>query len=86
MEVLPAWILITPLVGVVTGALFFLLGARSPASLATYVLIGVLFASIGHAVGIVEAGDPPFSLGEVHLVASSLTAWFALVVARWLGV
>jgi hypothetical protein len=85
LAAIPVWLAITPLVGVVNAALFFLIAGRRPSSLPIYVALGVGAASLTQAAGLVEAGSPPLSLGDVHLVVTSLAAWATLVVTRLLG-
>ncbi len=81
----PIWLVITPLIGVVNGAVFFLLVGRRPRSLFIYLALACLAASCVQALGLVEGGAPPFSLGDVQLVAVSIAAWAALAAARAIG-
>lgn len=81
----PVWLVITPLIGVVNGALFFLLAGRRPSSLGLYVPLAAVAASLPHAVGLAPPGSPPWTLGEVHLVAASVGAWTMLALARLAG-
>ena len=78
----PAWLVITPLIGVVTGSLFFLVAGRRPASLFLYVVLAVITASAVQAAGIFQTGGPPFSLGDVNLLAPLIASWLALVMTR----
>jgi hypothetical protein len=82
---IPVWLVITPLIGVVNGALFFLIAGRRPLSLPLYLVIGMAAASLVQAAGLIEPGEPPFSLGDIQLVAASLGAWVLLVMTRALG-
>jgi hypothetical protein len=82
---IPVWLVITPLIGVVNGALFFLIVGRRPSSLPLYLLLGSVAASLAQAAGLVEAGTPPFSLGDIQLVGASLAAWAVLVITRAAG-
>ena len=81
----PIWLVITALVGLVNGAMFFLLVGRRPRSLWIYLVVASLAASGVQALGLVEGGAPPFSLGDIQLVVVSAAAWVALVTARALG-
>ncbi len=85
LGLIPVWLIITPLIGVVNGALFFFIVGRRASSLPLYLVLAVAAASLVQASGLVEAGEPPYSLGDVQLVAASLGAWLALVIARLLG-
>ncbi len=81
----PIWLMVTPLVGTINATLFFLIAGRRPGSLILYLAIAIIAASAMHMAGLVDAGDPPFSLGDVHLVWTSLAAWGALAISRLLG-
>ena len=85
LGVVPVWLVITPLVGVMNGALFFLLAGRRPSSLPLYIVLASVAASLAQASGLVGANEPPYSLGDVHVVAASLAAWVTLAVARAAG-
>ncbi|MFN8634651.1 MAG: hypothetical protein U0893_12405 [Chloroflexota bacterium] len=85
LAVLPPWLLITPLIGVIHGSLFFLIVGRRPSSLPVYLALGIAAASLAQAVQLVPPGPPPFSLGEVHLVAISVATWAVMVASRILG-
>jgi hypothetical protein len=85
MALLPPWLLITPLIGIIHGSLFFLIVGRRPSSLPVYLTIGVAAASLAQSLQLVPPGPPPFSLGEVHLVATSVATWAVMVVVRLAG-
>jgi hypothetical protein len=85
MALLPPWLLITPLIGIIHGSLFFLIVGRRPSSLPVYLTIGVAAASLAQALQLMPPGDPPFSLGEVHLVATSVATWMVMLVSRIAG-
>ena len=85
LALLPPWLLITPLIGIIHGSLFFLIVGRRPSSLPVYLTIGVATASLAQALQIVPPGPPPFSLGEVHLVATSVATWVVMLVSRVFG-
>ena len=79
---IPIWLVITPLVGVINGALFYLVVGRRPRSLALYVVLATLAASLVQASGLIAPGDPPASLGDVHLISASLAVWATLAITR----
>lgn len=85
VETIPVWLVITPLVGVVNGALFFLVAGRRPSSLTPYLVLAALAASLAQASGVVPPGGPPASLGDVHLISASLAVWVTLGLVRALG-
>jgi hypothetical protein len=85
LALLPPWLLITPLIGVIHGSLFFLIVGRRPSSLPVYLTIGVAAASVAQVLQLVPPGAPPFSLGEVHLVATSVATWIVMLASRIAG-
>ena len=62
LGLIPVWLIITPLIGVVNGALFFLIVGRRASSLPLYLVLAVAAASLVEASGLVPSGEPPFSL------------------------
>lgn len=85
LTLLPPWLLITPLVGLINGSLFFVILGRKPSSLPVYVVLAVSAASAMQALQLIQPGGPPLSVGEVHLVATSLAAWVVMMVTRLVG-
>jgi hypothetical protein len=85
LALLPPWLLITPLIGVIHGSLFFIVVGRRPSSLPVYLALGVAAASLMQALELVPPGAPPFSLGEVNLVATSVATWVVILVSRITG-
>jgi hypothetical protein len=85
LAILPPWLLITPLIGVIHGSLFFLIVGRRPTSLPVYLALGIAAASLAQALQVIPPGPPPFSLGEVHLVSTSVATWAVMMVSRVVG-
>jgi hypothetical protein len=85
LALLPPWLLITPLIGLIHGALFFILAGRRPSSLPVYLALGIAAASLRQALELVPPGAPPFSLGEVNLVATSVATWIVILASRIAG-
>jgi len=85
LSLLPPWLLLTPLIGVIHGSLFFLIVGRRPSSLPVYLAIGVAAATVAQVLQLVPPGPPPLSIGEIHLVATSVATWAVMVVGRVLG-
>ena len=85
LALLPPWLLITPLIGLIHGSLFFILAGRRPSSLPVYLALGIAAASLMQALQLVPPGAPPFSLGEVNLVATSVATWFVILASRIAG-
>jgi len=82
LALLPPWLLITPLIGLIHGSLLFLVVGRRPSSLPVYLALGIAAASLMQALELVPPGAPPFSLGEVNLISTSVATWVVIVVSR----
>jgi hypothetical protein len=85
LSLLPPWLLIAPLIGVIHGSLLFMIVGRRPASLPVYLVLGIAAASLMQALQLVPPGPPPFSIGEVHLVTTSLATWGVILASRAAG-
>ncbi|MFN8522067.1 MAG: hypothetical protein U0821_03075 [Chloroflexota bacterium] len=76
---------ITSLLGIICGCAFFLVGARSPWSLGAYLVAAVIGATAAHLSGLIPPGEPPLSLGDVHLMSAMLGSWLSLITIRAFG-
>ncbi len=85
LALFPPWLLITPLLGVIHGSLFFIIVGRRPSSLPVYLVLGIAAASLFQTLQLVSPGAPPFSLGEVQLVVTSVATWGLLMLSRIAG-
>jgi hypothetical protein len=85
LSLLPPWLVIAPLIGVIHGSLLFMIVGRRPTSLPVYLALGIAAASLMQALQLVPPGPPPFSIGEVHLVATSLATWAVILGSRAAG-
>jgi len=74
-----------PLIGLINAALFFIVIGRRPSSLPVYVVVAIVAALLVQSFGVVKPGEPPLSLGEVNLIATSIGAGVSLVLARSFG-
>jgi hypothetical protein len=81
----PPWLLITPLIGIIHGSLLFIVVGRRPSSLPVYLALGIAAASLAQALQVVPPGPPPFSLGEVQLVSTSVATWVVIITSRIAG-
>lgn len=85
LALFPPWLLITPLLGIIHGSLFFIIVGRRPSSLPVYLVLGIAAASAFQALELFPPGAPPFALGEVQLVPTSVATWALLLVSRVTG-
>jgi hypothetical protein len=85
LAAVPPWLVITPMIGLIHGSLLFIEVGRRPSSLPVYLALGFAAASLMQALELVPAGAPPFSLGEVNLVSTSVATWVVIVASRISG-
>jgi len=85
LQLVPPWLVVVPLVGIINAALFFVIIGRRPGSLPLYLIVATVVATSVQALGLAQAGDPPLSIGDVNLVATSIGAWASLVLMRSVG-
>ena len=85
IQLAPPWLVIVPLVGVINASLFFLLIGRRSFSLPLYAIVAIIGALFVQSMRFVTPGDPPLSLGEVNLVATTVGAWATLMLVRSVG-
>jgi hypothetical protein len=85
LALFPPWLLITPLLGVIHGSLFFMIVGRRPGSLPVYLVLGIAAASLMQVLELAPPGNPPFAIGDVHLVVTSVATWLILLVSRVTG-
>ena len=84
-QLLPPWMVIAPLIGLINASLFFVIVGRRPVGLPVYAMVAIVAATLVQSLGIARAGEPPLSLGEVNLLATSIGAWVSLVLVRSVG-
>ena len=80
---LPPWAVLSALLGVMHGALFHLLFGSRVERLPTVVLVGLTASVTG---GLIGTMIPPaiLAIGDTNLIATAISAWIALGVARLL--
>jgi hypothetical protein len=85
LQLLPPWMVIAPLIGLINASLFFVIIGRRSIGLPIYAIVAIVAATLVQSLGIAKAGDPPLSLGEVNLLVTSIGAWVSLVLVRSVG-
>jgi hypothetical protein len=85
LAIVPPWLAMAALVGVINAAACFLLLGRRAAHLAWYAAIGALAAGVGQVFGAAVAAPEPVRIGELNLAAASVAVWAVLVPARLAG-
>jgi hypothetical protein len=82
LTVLPPWLVLAGLLGVINGAASFMLIGRDVGSLGWYVLLGIFAAGLGQVVGGALGMPVPLQIGDVNVLTTSLGAWLVLLAAR----
>jgi uncharacterized membrane protein len=82
VTLLPPWLVLAALLGIINGAASFMLIGRHVGGLAWYVLLGIFAAGLGQVVGTALNVPVPLKIGDVNVLASSAGAWMVLVAAR----
>jgi hypothetical protein len=85
LGVVPPWLVMAALVGVINAAACFLLLGRRAAHLGWYAVIGALAAGLGQVFGSAIQAPDPVRIGEVNVAAASVAVWVVLVPARLAG-
>ena len=81
LPLIPPWVVLSGLLGLLYGGLFHLLFGRRIHQLPVALLIGGLASLLGGLLGSII---PPavLEIGDTNLIAATLVAWLALGIAR----
>ena len=82
LALLPPWLVLAGLLGVINGAACFMLVGRDVSRLAWYALLGMLAASLGQVVAAAVQAPRPIQIGDVNVMATSLGACGVVLAAR----
>lgn len=85
LAIVPPWLVMAALLGVINAAACFLLLGRRLGHLAWYAAIGALAAGVGQVFGAAVQAPEPVKVGELNVLAASVAAWVVLVAARLAG-
>jgi uncharacterized membrane protein len=85
LALLPPWLVLSALLGVINGAASFMLIGRHVRGLAWYALLGIFAAGLGQVVGEAVHMPVPLKIGDVNVLSTSVGAWLVLVAARACG-
>jgi hypothetical protein len=85
LGIVPPWLVMAALIGVINAAACFLLFGRRIAHLAWYAAIGALAAGVGQVFGAAIQAPEPVRIGELNVIAASSAVWVVLVPARLAG-
>jgi len=82
VALLPPWLILASLLGVITGAACFMLVGRDVSRLAWYALLGMLAAGLGQVVAAAVQVPQPLQIGDVNVMAASVGACSVVLAAR----
>ena len=82
VALLPPWLILASLLGVITGAACFMLVGRDVSRLAWYALLGMLAAGLGQVVAAALQVPQPLQIGDVNVMAASVGACSVVLAAR----
>jgi hypothetical protein len=85
LSVLPPWLVLAGLLGVINAAACFMLVGRHLSRITWYALIGLLAASLGQVVGMAVSAPNPLPIGDVNVLAASAGACVLVLAARLWG-
>ena len=85
LSIVPPWLLLAALLGLVNGAAAFLLLGRRISRLVWYEGLGALAAGVGQVFGTAVNAPSPVPIGEVNVVAASIAVWVVVGAARLAG-
>ena len=81
----PPWLILAGLLGVITGAAWFMLVGRDASRLGWYAVLGLFAAALGQVVATGIPVPEPLAIGDVNVLAASVAASGVLLVARVWG-
>jgi hypothetical protein len=82
LAMLPPWVVLSGLLGVINGAAAFMLIGRAMTRLAWYVVLGIFAAGLGQVVGGALQAPEPLKIGDVNVLMTSIGAWMVISAAR----
>ena len=82
---LPPWMVLAGLVGLTSGAAFYVVAGRGFLGLPTYLVLGLVVAPFCQSASTgLPLLPPPLMIGEVHLAFIAVATWALLAIARLL--
>jgi hypothetical protein len=85
VSILPPWLILASLIGVINAAACFLLVGRRISRVTWYALIGLFAASLGQVVSTAVSAPNPLPIGDLNVLAASLGACAIVLLARLWG-
>jgi hypothetical protein len=85
LSILPPWLILASLIGVINAAACFLLVGRHLSRVTWYALIGLFAASLGQVVSTAVSAPNPLPIGDLNVFGASLGACAIVLLARLWG-
>jgi hypothetical protein len=85
LPLLPPWLVLAGLLGVITGAAWFMLVGRDPSRLVWYAVLGLFAAALGQVIATGIPLPEPLGIGDVNVLAAGVGASGVVLVARVRG-
>jgi hypothetical protein len=85
LALLPPWLVLASLLGVINAAACFMLVGRQLSRVTWYALLGLFAASLGQVVSTALSAPNPLPIGDLNVLAASLGAWSIVLLARLWG-
>ena len=85
LALLPPWLVLASLLGVINAAACFMLVGRRVSRVTWYALLGLFAASLGQVVSTALSAPNPLSIGDLNVLGASLGAWAVVLLARLWG-
>jgi len=85
LALLPPWLLLASLLGVINAAACFMLVGRHLSRVTWYALLGLFAASLAQVVATALALPNLLPIGDLNVVAASCGAWLVVLLARLRG-
>ncbi|MBV9326994.1 MAG: hypothetical protein JO352_24835 [Chloroflexi bacterium] len=85
LGLLPPWLILAGLLGVINAAACFMLVGRHLSRVTWYALLGLFAASLGQVVGTAVSAPNPLAIGDLNVLAASVGACAVVLLARVWG-
>ncbi len=85
LSLVPPWLVLAGLLGVINAAACFMLVGRHLSRITWYALLGLFAASLGQVVGMAVSVPNPLPIGDVNVLAASAGACLVVLLARLWG-
>jgi hypothetical protein len=85
LNLLPPWLILAGLLGVINAAACFMLVGRHLSRITWYALTGLFAASLAQIVSVALSAPNPLAIGDLNVLAASVAACAVVILARLWG-